>query len=505
MLVHFTIESYFGLRTLRIVLMASRTSAPKTCDPAPADQPASGRSLYLWVAAASGALGGLLFGYDWVVIGGAKPFYEVYFDLHSPRLQGWAMSCALIGCLFGAMTAGVLSNRFGRRRLLTLAAMVFALSSLGTALAPRFDIFVAWRILGGFAIGLASSVSPMYIAEISPSHLRGRLVSLNQMAIVFGILLAQIVNWLIARPVPSGMTEMALLSSWNGQWGWRWMFGVTAIPSFLFLIATFLVPESPRWLATNGREKQALSVLEHISGPGYARQVMEDFRCAGNNEPHVSLLRELVLPGMTRALILGIVLAVLQQWCGINVIFNYAQEIFAAAGYQISGILFNIVITGTVNVLFTWLALATIDRFGRRFLLLVGIAGLVLIYAILGTCYHLHLHGLPMLALVLAAIACYAMSLAPVTWVVIAEIFPNRIRGQAVSIAVTVLWIACFLLTYTFPSLNAALSTAGVFWTYAGICMAGCLYLFFRLPETRNRSLEDIETSILTGQFSRES
>ena len=463
------------------------------------------RPLYLWLAAASSALGGLLFGYDWVVIGGAKPFYEVYFSVHSAHLQGWAMSCALVGCLFGALAAGVLSDRFGRKRLLTLAALVFALSSLGTAIANNFDVFVCWRILGGFAIGLASSVSPMYIAEISPSHLRGRLVSMNQMAIVFGILLAQIVNWLIARPVPPGATETAILASWNGQLAWRWMFGVTALPSLLFLIATFFIPESPRWLAAAGREALALSVLERIAGRDYARRVMEDFRCASGNGERISLRRELMLPGVARALILGIVLAVLQQWCGINVIFNYAQEIFAAAGYQISGILFNIVITGAVNVLFTWLALATIDRFGRRVLLLIGISGLVLIYTILGTCYYLHQHGLPMLILVLAAIACYAMSLAPVTWVIIAEIFPNRIRGAAVSIAVTALWIACFLLTYTFPSLNAALSTAGVFWIYAGICLAGGIYLFFRLPETRNRSLEELETTILSGQFTRES
>ncbi|HEU5457616.1 MAG TPA: sugar porter family MFS transporter [Terracidiphilus sp.] len=460
-------------------------------------------SLYVWLAAACGALGGLLFGYDWVVIGGAKPFYEVYFQLHSPGLQGWAMSCALIGCLIGAITVGMLSTRFGRRRLLTLCALVFGLSSIGTALAPHFEAFVFWRMLGGFAIGLASGVSPMYIAEISPSHLRGRLVSLNQMAIVLGILLAQLVNWTIARPVPAGATETVLLASWNCQWGWRWMFGVTAFPSALFLLATFLVPESPRWLAAQGQEAKALAVLESIGGAANAQQVMEEFRTTKRNEPQVRLSRELLLPGVAKALLLGIVLAVLQQWCGINVIFNYAQEIFAAAGYQISGILFNIVITGVVNVLFTLLALATIDRFGRRFLLLSGTAGLVIIYAILGTCYHMHLHGLPMLVLVLLAIACYAMSLAPVTWVVIAEIFPNRIRGSAVSIAVTFLWLACFLLTYTFPYLNASLSTAGVFWTYAAICLAGGMYLFFQLPETRNRSLEEIESSVLGRTFSR--
>ncbi len=483
--------------------MNSLIPASKTSDPATSAELASSRPAFVWMAAASSALGGLLFGYDWVVIGGAKPFYEVYFGLHAPGLQGWAMSCALIGCLLGAISAGALGDRFGRRRLLTLAALVFAVSSLGTAAAFQFSIFVAWRIFGGFAIGLASGVSPMYIAEISPTHLRGRLVSLNQMAIVLGILSAQIANWLIARPVPLGASELSLLASWNGQWGWRWMFGVTAIPSVLFLIATLLIPESPRWLAAQGRIKEAAAILEHIGGRHYAQKSLEEFNSANEMEGSVSLLRELRMPGVARALLLGIVLAVLQQWCGINVIFNYAQEIFAAAGYQISGILFNIVITGAVNVLFTWVALATIDRFGRRFLLLIGVSGLVIIYAILATCYHLHLHGLPMLVLVLAAIGCYAMSLAPVTWVVISEIFPTRIRGAAVSIAVTALWIACFLLTYTFPALNAALSTAGVFWTYAGICLAGGLFLFFRLPETQNRSLEEIESQILTSRFRR--
>lgn len=465
---------------------------------------ASLRTGYLWLTAASGALGGLLFGYDWVVIGGAKPFYEIYFHLTSPELQGWAMSCALIGCLIGAVIAGTLSNRFGRKPLLILAALVFALSSLGTGLAPRFDVFVAWRILGGFAIGLASGVSPMYIAEISPAHLRGRLVSLNQMAVVIGILMAQVVNWLIARPVPTGVSAAAILVSWNGQFAWRWMFGVTAAPSLLFLAAAILIPESPRWLASKGREPQALRILERLGGVVYARQVMDEFRSASGAEsaaPRVSLLREISRAGVARALVLGIILAVLQQWCGINVIFNYAQEIFAAAGYQISGILFNIVITGAVNVVFTIIALLAIDRFGRRFLLITGVASLSVIYIALGTLYRLRFQGVPMLVLVLAAIAAYAMSLAPATWVVISEIFPNRIRGSAVSVAVTSLWIACFVLTYTFPLLNAVLSTAGVFFTYATICVAGLLFLYFRLPETRNRTLEEIEVSLHAGRL----
>ena len=368
-----------------------------------AKQHGSFRNVYLWLAAASGALGGLLFGYDWVVIGGAKPFYELYFHLDSPALEGWAMSCALTGCLIGAVSAGGLSNRFGRKRLLTLAAMVFAVSSLGTGLAVHFATFVAWRILGGFAIGLASGISPMYIAEISPAHLRGTLVSLNQLAIVFGILLAQVVNWLIARPVPPGATAHEILLSWNCEWGWRWMFAATAVPSFLFLIATFLVPESPRWLAAKGRGEQALAVLERLGGSDYARQVMKDFNAAnGAQPPRLSVWRELSSPGMAKVLVLGITLAVLQQWCGINVIFNYAEEIFKAAGYDISSVLQNIAWTGSVNLLFTFVALGTVDRRGRRPLMLLGAGGLTLIYLALGVCYASNVKGLPMLLLVLA-------------------------------------------------------------------------------------------------------
>jgi sugar porter (SP) family MFS transporter len=470
--------------------------APTVTSEASAGRNGSFRSADVWLAAASGALGGLLFGYDWVVIGGAKPFYERYFQLDSPALQGWAMSCALIGCLIGAISSGYLGNRFGRKRLLTLAALVFVISSLGTGLAVRFGVFVAWRMLGGYAIGLASGISPMYIAEISPAHLRGRLVSLNQLAIVFGILLAQVVNWLIARPVPAGATAQQILVSWNGQWGWRWMFAVTSIPSIVFLLATLLIPESPRWLASRGRDQQALRVLARLGGEAYAQQVLDDFRAAGDAQPQRSTFRELLSPGMAKVLLVGVVLAVLQQWCGINVIFNYAQEIFAAAGYQVSDILFNIVVTGAVNVVFTLVALFTIDRYGRRFLLLTGISGLAVIYGVLGIFYRLHVQGKPLLVLVLAAIACYAMSLAPATWVVIAEIFPNRIRSSAMAIAVTALWTACFLLTYTFPLLNAALGAAGTFWTYAAICLAGLLFLVFRLPETKGKTLEEIEASL---------
>jgi sugar porter (SP) family MFS transporter len=453
------------------------------------------RPTYVWLVASAGALGGLLFGYDWVVIGGAKPFYERFFHLDSPSLAGWAMSCALIGCLVGAVSAGALSNRFGRKHLLTLAALAFASSSIGVGLADQFAVFVAWRMLGGYAIGLASGISPVYIAEISPAHLRGRLVSLNQLAIVTGILLAQLVNWMIARPVPPGASAHDILFSWNGQWGWRWMFAVTAVPSLLFLLTTLVVPESPRWLATRGRSQQAFRVLERLGGASYAQGVLKEFSTVSSEAPAVPLTKTLT-GGVRRVLLLGVVLAVLQQWCGINVIFNYAQEIFAQAGYQVSDILFNIVVTGAVNLVFTFVALFTIDRYGRRFLLLLGVSGLLIIYAVLGLFYALHLHGKPMLVLVLMAIACYAMSLAPVTWVVISEIFPNRMRGFLTSIAITALWIACFILTYTFPLLNASLGAAGTFWCYAAVCLAGLTFLYFRLPETKGQSLEEIESKL---------
>ena len=476
------------------MIPSAATSAPNS------DDRNSVRKVYLWLTAASGALGGLLFGYDWVVIGGAKPFYERFFHLDSPSLEGWAMSCALIGCLFGAISSGPLSNRFGRKRLLTLAALAIAVSSLGTGLAFEFRTFVAWRIIGGYAIGLASGVSPMYIAEISPAALRGRLVSLNQVAIVFGILLAQVVNWLIARPVPPGASASAILNTWNAQLGWGWMFAVTAIPSAFFLVASLLVPESPRWLAGRGRREDALHVLERLGGRNYGEQVIEDFAAVDELRPRQSALAEFCAPRMARILLLGVILAVLQQWCGINVIFNYAQEVFAAAGYQVSDILFNIVVTGAVNVIFTFVAFFTIDRFGRRFLLLTGLCGLVLIYTVLGLFYRVHLQGKSMLMLVLAAIACYAMSLAPATWVVIAEIFPNRIRSAAMAISITALWAACFLLTYTFPLLNTALGAAGTFWIYAGVCLVGAVYLSMRLPETKGRTLEQLERDLVTRQ-----
>jgi sugar porter (SP) family MFS transporter len=452
---------------------------------------------YVWLISVVAALGGLLFGYDWVVIGGAKPFFERFFHLTDAAQSGWANSCALVGCLFGALLAGALSDRFGRKRLLVLSAAMFAVTSIGNALAGNFTIFVGWRILGGVAIGLASNLSPMYIAEVAPARMRGRLVSVNQLTIVIGVLLAQLVNWYLVRDLPAGASDEFITSSWYGQAGWRWMFALTAAPSLLFFAGMFVVPESPRWLAKNGRREAARAVLEKIGGAAFAQAELSSIEGTLQNETGKVRFSELLAPGMRKVLALGVVLAVFQQWCGINVIFNYAEEIFKAAGYDISTVLKNIAWTGSVNLAFTFVALGVVDRGGRRPLMLFGAAGLGVLYVVLGFCYHSGVQGLPMLLLVLGAIACYSMSLAPVTWVVISEVFPNRIRGAAMSVAVAALWVACFILTATFPLLNQALGAAGTFWLYGAICFAGLGYIFLKLPETKGKTLEEIEKELV--------
>lgn len=453
---------------------------------------------YLLSISLVSALGGLLFGYDWVVIGGAKPFYEQFFNIaSSPELQGWAMGCALLGCLLGAITSGIFSDRFGRKRLLIFSAFLFTLSAIGTGATSSFNLFIFYRILGGIGIGLASNLSPMYIAEISPAKMRGKFVSLNQLTIVIGILLAQIVNWQIAQPVPEGATGLEILSSWNGQTGWRWMFWAETIPAGLFFALMFFVPESPRWLAKNGKENSVETILAKIGGAAYAHKEYVVIKETLANETGKVDYKSLIKPGMRKVLLIGIVLAAFQQWCGINVIFNYAQEVFEAAGYGVSDMLFNIVVTGSVNLVFTFVAIYTVDKLGRRALMLLGAGGLAGIYALMGSAYYFSVSGWPLLVLVLLAIACYSMSLAPVTWVVLSEIFPNRIRGAAMAVATVSLWLASFLLTYTFPLLNNAFGASGTFWMYGIISAAGFVFIFKKLPETKGKSLEEIEKEIV--------
>ena len=450
---------------------------------------------FLYFICSVAAMGGLLFGYDWVVIGGAKPFYELYFGIsESPVLQGVAMSTALVGCLIGAMVAGAAADRYGRKPLLIVAAILFTVSAIATGLFNDFTMFNIARFIGGVGIGVASALSPMYIAEVSPTEIRGRMVSLNQMTIVLGILAAQVVNMLLARD-----TSVAESQAWNLEWGWRWMFWAETVPAAIFLIMSFAIPESPVYLRMkNENEEMALDELV-INTNDYVITTSDEkfalvFSRAGMMRKLSMILSQ---ASLRKVLLLGLVIAVFQQWCGTNVIFNYAQEIFVGAGFNVDDMFINIVITGIANVIFTIVALYTIERWGRRTLILIGAGGLGLIYLILGTCYFFEVKGFVMVCLVVAAISTYAMTLAPVTWTLLAEIFPNRIRGIAMATCTFALWVGCCTLTFSFPSMNAALGSSGSFWIYSAICFCAFLFLWRRCPEPKGKSLEELESELI--------
>lgn len=484
------------------------------------------------------ALGGLLFGYDWVVIGGAQPHYESYFIAHSQLwadakagissvrfewLQGFAMSSALWGTLIGAMVSGWIADRFGRKKPLVVSAFFFTLSAIwvgsidqewwfggGTVFFNGFGGFMTARIIGGIGIGLASMLSPLFIAEVSPSAYRGRLVSLNQLTIVIGILAAQMTNWWIGRfdaPADPSLIEAARLQWASGMaaHGWRWMFLAGAVPAGLFLTMSFFLPESPRWLAKSGKSDKARGILQRIGSGMFAQKELTQIEESLVNETRKVNLKHLFEKGMPRILMIGIVLAVLQQWCGINVIYNYATDIFSAAGIDKTNVLFTILLTGVVNLIFTFVGMALVDKIGRKTLMLLGTAGLTIIYALMGAAFlfinkdpeSLKLLSLPALVLVLMAIAVYATTLAPVTWVLLSEIFPNRIRATAMSIATFSLWIGCTILTMTFPMLNSTLKASGTFWLYGGICILGFLFVKRMLVETKGRSLEELEKELV--------
>jgi len=454
---------------------------------------------YIWMISLVAAMGGLLFGYDWVVIGGAKPFYEPFFNLITPAMKGWATSSALIGCLVGAVFSGVFSDRYGRQRLMLLAGILFTISAIGAGLANQFSTFVIYRIIGGVGIGLASNLSPMYIAEVSPASVRGRFVSVNQLTIVIGVLAAQLVNWLISasHEMPDHATTSQILESWNGRIGWRWMFAACAIPAILFFVFSLFIPESPRWLVKSGNSAKAFKVLKKIGGEKYAQEELMQIETSLQNEIGTVHFRELFDKGLLKILGLGMFLAFFQQWCGINTIFYYADDIFKAAGFDVKGVMLNIVITGAVMMIFTFVAIGTVDKYGRKILLLIGSLGLAGSYALIGLSYMLHFTGFHVLILTVLAIAFYSFSLAPIVWVLLSEMFPNRIRGAAMSIAVFTLWIGSFSLSYTFPILNEGIGTSRTFWIYGIICFIGFFIIKKYLVETKGKSLEEIEHALI--------
>ena len=445
------------------------------------------RSVYVGLVTAVAALGGLLFGYDTAVISGGIGFLRTCFQLNAAE-TGWAASSALVGCIFGAGIAGAASDRLGRRGALMVSAVLFALSGLGTALPRTLPEFITARIAGGVGIGMASMLSPLYIAEVSPAAIRGRLVSFNQLAIVSGILIVYFVNYFIA----SLGSE-----SWNVQVGWRWMFGSEALPAFVFFGLLVFVPESPRWLATQKREKEAHEILVRIGGYDFASTELTAIRDATSRESgSIALLFQ---PGLRRILVLGVVLAILQQVTGINVFMYYAPEIFKQLGAEIQAALFETIIVGAVNLAFTLVAIRTVDRLGRKPLMIVGAAGMgSSLFAIGYAAYHQAME-LWVLLFILLYIACFALSLGPVVWVVLSEIFPMQIRGRAMAIATLLLWTANYVVSQTFPMLNenAWLAEhfhhAFPFWLYGAMCVATVLYVWRFLPETKGKTLEEIE------------
>jgi sugar porter (SP) family MFS transporter len=452
---------------------------------------------FLWLICLVAAMGGFLFGYDWVVVGGAKPFYEPYFGLTTPNMKGWGTSSALIGCIFGALLCFSLSDKYGRKRLLILSGALFTVSAIGTALATDFDWYNIYRIVGGLGIGIALNLSPMYISEMSPPHMRGKLVSVNQLMIMFGILAAQVVNWrisLLDTQMPVDATEEIIRQSWNGQMGWRWMFGAAAIPASLFFLLMFFLPESVRWLVKNGQNKKAFDILSKLGGDSYAGKEVSMIQDTISKE-EVSKVHfgDLLQPGLLKILLLGIFLAILQQWCGMNVIFYYAADIFQAAGYNIQQMMLQIVVIGTIMVLSVVVTIFVVDKVGRKLLMLLGTGSLAVIYILEGYLFHLGVQGIPIVILTLASVAVYSFTLAPVVWVILSEIFPNRIRGAAMSLAAVALWIGNFSLTFSFPTIKENLGWTLNFWLYAVICIIGFFVIIYKLPETKGKSLEEIE------------
>jgi sugar porter (SP) family MFS transporter len=448
----------------------------------------SGSTVYIFMVCIVAALGGLLFGYDTGVISGAIGPLEARFEL-DPKGVGWAASCALVGCIFGAAFAGTVSDHIGRKKVLIISAVLFLVSALGTALPRNLTEFIIFRFIGGLGVGAASLTSPMYIAEISPARIRGRMVSVNQFAIVSGFLVVYFVNYYIA---------LGREDSWIIQSGWRWMFGSESIPAALLLVLAFFVPESPRWLTKQGREEEALEILKRVDGQQFAQQEMIVIKDTIAHES--GSLRQLFLPGMQIVLIMGIVLAILQQVTGINAVLYYAPEIFKNLGAKTETALLQTVVVGAVNISFTVIAIWTVDRFGRRPLMLIGAGGMALTLLSLGLAFYFNQKGPWVLLFVLAYIGCFAMSLGPVTWVILSEIFPTRIRGRAMAIATVILWISCFVVSQTFPMMDKnkwlveKFHHGFSFWVYAAFCIVEVLFVWQFVSETKGKTLEEIET-----------
>jgi MFS transporter, SP family, xylose:H+ symportor len=433
------------------------------------------------------ALGGLLFGYDTAVISGAIGSLTAYFHL-SPVETGWAISSALIGCLIGALVADFCSTKFGRKNSLLLAALLFSISAIGTALPDSFSWFIIFRIVGGLGVGIASMVVPMYIAEIAPKDQRGKLVGYNQLAVVAGIVLVYFVNYFIAL---QGNEQ------WNLQYGWRWMFASELVPSLLFFGLLFLIPESPRWLLLNNKKEQAVKILRQLN-VNNSQDFVKDFELSISKKNQKAQWSLLFHPSIKLALFTGIGLSVFQQITGINAILYYAPEIFKDFGSSRNTALLETSILGICNLVFTLVAIKLVDKKGRRPLLLIGTTGMLIALLVVGGSVYLQIHGSWLLIFLLLFMASFSISWGPVVWVLLSEIFPNHVKSLALSIAVFIQWIANFLVSQTFPIIqeNTLLRNtfhgAFPFMLYAVSCLVAFVFVWKMVPETKNKTLEQM-------------
>lgn len=421
------------------------------------------------------ALGGYLFGFDFAVIAGALPFLQQHFSLDT-YWEGFATGSLALGAIAGCLIAGSISEKYGRKPGLLLAASIFALSSLAMAFSFSRDSFIFSRFCAGIGVGMASMLSPMYIAEISPAHIRGRMVAINQLTVVTGILVTNLINYSLRN---------------QGEDAWRWMFGLGFIPSALFFAGALWLPESPRWLTKTGKSRQATAVLQKMGNEAFAAETLNNISrsLAGVTKTQLTnVFNKRVLP----AVLVGVGLAVLQQLCGINTVFNFAPRIFESIGASQDDQLLQTVFIGGVNLIFTILAMLLVDRIGRKPLMLIGTAGLAITYIVIVVL--LKKQSTYVSWFLLTSIGIYAMSLASVTWVLIAEIFPNKVRSEATTIAVVSLWLAYFILVFSFPVLFGRLQEKS-FFIYSGICLAGFIFIWRMVKETKGKTLEELEQS----------
>jgi sugar porter (SP) family MFS transporter len=426
------------------------------------------------------AMGGYLFGFDFAVITGGLPFLREQFGLNE-YWEGFTTGSLALGCIVGCIVAGKLSDKYGRKMGLMTAAAIFCLSSFAMAFSPDLSFFIVSRFMAGIGVGMASMLSPMYIAEISPAEVRGRMVAINQLTIVLGQVITHFENFLLRD---------------SGTEAWRWMFGLGTIPSFLFLAGVFFLPESPRWLLRAGREDETRKVLGRIGSGEFVENTVVAIRKTLHGEVKTNykhLLEKAILPVM----LIGIGLAVFQQFCGINVVFNYTTNIFSSIGASKSEQLMQAVWISLANLVFTLVAMSLVDKWGRRPLMLIGASGLAVLYVIIGALLYTGT-ATGLATFIILAIGIYAMSLAPLTWVLISEIFPNNVRGVATSIAVLSLWAAYFILVFTFPIIEKKFGDAIAFWGYAVVCVLGFIFIYLKIKETKGKSLEEIENDFVT-------